>query len=310
MNKLSIDFAFEGFRIIREKPGLIVAWGLVLLIGNGIGLAAALPLAWPTLKVLFSGAAFPTEPMAMFSLIGGLFLPCLILIIVTVIVRSIVDCAVLRLVLESPQKSFGYMRFGSDEMRIIGFGIVMGLLIFAFSFVCSLASSMIGMVLTLALSKTSAAGLGVVVQMLLYYGAVYYIQIKLSLAKAQTFKEKSLNFFGSWKLTDGSVLTLLLGYIVLGILMFVVVLLCLIVFFVVMAIALSAGGVSTSVFTDHMTPQQIFALLPQFSYVVAIYVGFISLVVSPLMVALITGAPAAAYKIKVGVGRSQVENIF
>ncbi|MBW8881399.1 MAG: hypothetical protein JF615_08260 [Asticcacaulis sp.] len=309
MTKLSIDFAFEGFRIIRQRPGLILAWGLVLLIGNAVAWGCALPLAWPVLKPFTEGTPFPTDPMAIFAFVGSLILPLLVLLIITVIVRSIIDCAVMRLVLESPQKSFGYMRLGGDEFRIILFGIVMGLLLGVISFGISLVSGIIGGILTMALAKTNAAFVGSLVQLLLYYGAYYYICIRLSLSKAQTFRQKSLNFFGSWEVTNGHVLTLLLGYIVAGILMLVISILCVVIFALVVAIIVGTGAMSLAGL-EHITPAALPALAVRFAPLLGAYVAFVSLIVSPLMIAIICGAPAAAYRDLSGTSTAKLDNIF
>jgi len=50
---LTFDFAFEGFRIIRERPKLIAFWGAITLFGYGVMSLIMVHMAGPAVAQAF-----------------------------------------------------------------------------------------------------------------------------------------------------------------------------------------------------------------------------------------------------------------
>ena len=52
---LSLDFAFEGFRTIRERPRLIFLWGAVVLTGHLVAATSLIHYAGPAMAHIQKG---------------------------------------------------------------------------------------------------------------------------------------------------------------------------------------------------------------------------------------------------------------
>ncbi|ESQ91726.1 hypothetical protein ABAC460_05140 [Asticcacaulis sp. AC460] len=307
MNKLNIDFAFEGFRIVREKPLLIVFWGIVLLVGNALGLGLFFYLAWPGIQSLIT-SGFPSteDPMAILNLMGQFVGPYFLLLLIMMIVQAVMACAVYRRVLGRPESSFGYIRFGGDELRMIAVMFVLGLLLGLINFGISLVGGVLSVVASSIIGTEGARLIFDLLTMVIYL----YFVIRLSLAYVQCFDEKSFNLFGSWNLTKDVFGTLLGGYVLMVLLGLVVGLLCLVVFWVVAVIGLGGNLDLISQLGKQPSAAEITRILTILAPWLGAYVVFLSLIVSPLVTAIFTGAPAAAYRQVVGASRRRADNVF
>ncbi|HVZ29697.1 MAG TPA: hypothetical protein VG839_04845 [Asticcacaulis sp.] len=308
--KLSIDFAFEGFRIVRQKPQVVLAWGVISLIGNGLALYALMAMAGPAFQDLMKmqgSAAATQDPQAVLAVFAKLLPAYGVMILVAVIMGAIITCAVFRCVLESGKGGFGYLALGGDEIRQILLSIVNIFLIVGLELAALLAAGIIGGLIGLVLSMLAKplAAIGFVVGFVIFIWFFCWGLLRLSLNSAQSFAEKKFNAFGSVSLTQGHAFTLLGGYIITGIMALLVYGACMIIFMAIAA-GFSHGNVAAlSIFdqTKMMTPDGMKNPLV-IAYFVVMY-----LLVTPLMMALTYGAPAAAYNMLRG-HTTQVQNVF
>ncbi len=121
-------------------------------------------------------------------------------------------------------------------------------------------------------------------------GAVAALALRLSFFGIQTFDDERINLFGSWSLTRERFWWLATGYVVTGIMVMLVDLLCLTIFWV-FAAAFSHGDLKVldPVFNGGVS-------MDMFRNPVMIaYMVVANGLVAPLTIALSTGAPAAAY---------------
>ncbi|EGF90326.1 putative membrane protein [Asticcacaulis biprosthecium C19] len=309
MSKLNIDFAFEGFRIIRERPWLIPVWGVVLLIFSFASTAALIQFAGPALAELEAMSANPSsdpaQAMAVFGPIGQIYAVAMPL---GLLVQAVIACAVYRSVLQPSASSFGFLRLGTAELLQIGLYIVLALMFLAAFLASLLAGVVVGGILSVVLGLIALplAFIGVVVGVVLAYGGVIWIMIRFSLAGVQSFAEKKFNPFGSWELTKGNSWTLFGGYLIMSIMVLLVCGLCVTIYAIVV-VALSGGNFSalSPIFDGGLTSWEAFTDPLMLSYLVVM-----NLLVSPLAVALMTGGPAGAYKQLAGTTKAKAESVF
>lgn len=287
---LSMDFAFEGFRIIRERPKLIPFWGLVLLIGNGIITFLMVAIAGPAFEHM-STVVPGVDPQTLVPIYTTLAKAYGAVLPISLVLQSLVSCAVYRAVWGKADDRFGYLRFGVDEVRQIAVTILFFMVYVALVFVDCFVAGMIGGLMGAA--GQSAALLIAMVGLL----AVCVIMLRLSLCTVQSFDRKGIDVFGSWKLTQKQGWALFGGYVVMLVMVLFVVALC-IAFYGAVTVAISGGTFATVsqwlLAPDMSSPQAYFR-----PYMIG-WVIVANLLVAPLVVALMSGAQAAAYRTLAG----------
>ena len=305
---LSIDFAFEGFRIIRQRPWLILFWGVLLLVGNGAVMLVLINMAGPALASL-QNPGNSADPSASLAALQQLLPAYGVILPLAILLQSVLSCAIFRAVLEKPSSRFGYVRLGGDEIRLILLYICFVFVMIGAEIVCvgagAIAGALLGVVLGMVSQTLAAVGMFVGISAGVI--ALIWVVLRLSLFAVQSFDQKKINLFGSWKLTKGHGWTLFGGYVVSFVMVLLVYLLCLIIFGAIV-VGFNGGNFAamTPVFGKGMTSMAAFM-----SPVMITYTILMNLFVSPLILAIMVGAPAAAYKALSGtVLKSQIENTF
>ena len=306
----SFDFAFEGFRIIRSKPYAVLAWGLLLLVGNAAALYVLTAMAGPALQAMqqmqnAGGEPGADEVQAMLKLFPPILAGYGVAIPIQLIANAFTNCAAYRAVLGKDDKGPAWLGFGIAELRQIAVAILFSLLMFAGLFAVILAASIVAGVLA-AFVGAAAAGLGVVAVVVAFFVMAVFA-LRLSLCGVQTFDEGRVNLFGSWKLTEGRFWWLAAGYLFTGVMVLLVYALCFAIFAAFAAVA-SHGDLKVlePIFKNNGLSMDMFRKPVMIAYLAVAY-GL----VAPLVVALTTGAPSAAYRALRG-DRSPVrlENVF
>ena len=290
---LSLDFAFEGFRIIRERPKLILFWGLVLLIGGGLMMLLLVAIAGPdyermqALSPPFDQTVVMTimqRAVPNFAAAFGVVLP------IELVMSAVLSCAVFRAAWGEKNDRLGYLRFGADEWRQIAVQVLMMVVCFGLFFAVLLVSGTVG-----GLAGANAQGAAVAMA-LLAFGMVFvvFVLLRLSLCAVQSFDRKRVDIFGSWKLTAKHGWTLLGGYLVTAVMAVLVYLLCVGIFGAI-AMIVTGGQLSAASQRPDMTSLQ--AYLKPLTIATIIYTN---LLIAPLVTALRLGAQAAAYRTLAG----------
>lgn len=284
----SVDFAFEGFRIIRERPILIAWWGALLLL-NLIICIFILAQAGVPLTEHMSLEKEAAEGIELIRQTGAVLLAALI----GMVFYAVMTCAVYRAVLGGYSPRYGYLRLGTDEVRqvVLIFSLVlMVLVVMMLSIVPLMILNGLLSLIAQAVAKALVPTVGSLVALAATLLNVW-LAVRLSMVGVQSFDEKRLNLLGSLVLTRGRFWTLLGGFaVVFGLVLFVGIL-----FYVIyMAIAAWITGVEIVTIADVPAPDfsSLSALL---SPVNAAYVA-VNTIVSPLTTALGVGAVAAAYQ--------------
>jgi hypothetical protein len=216
------DTATVGFRVIRDRPLILAYWfGATLLFSLG---AAALMFTVAgsafTDIVSQSTATTPQAPEQALALVGrvlgaiGLLLPLYLLF------GAVMTTAANRAVLEPDNSAFGYLRVGADELRTLVVLVAVAVLVVVAYMVLAI---LVGLIFGGAVMGGAAAGgnlagglfagLLMLVMIPALIAAVAYFATRMSLAVPQTFDTKSINIFGTWKLTKGNTGKLFLAYL-------------------------------------------------------------------------------------------------
>jgi hypothetical protein len=196
------DAAFEGFRVVRRKPIVILWWSLAYL---ALFLVLIAAIGGPLLALMpqlegLSGDGEPTaaELAGIFRLYGMVLAVALP---ISIVAGAVLNAAVARSVLEPGASRYGYIRFGMDEVRVGVVTVVLALMLFAAYLVGGVLIAVIAGIGSMA-STAVAILLGVVVGLALIAGLIW-IAVRLCLAVPITMAEKRIAIFDSFGLTKG-----------------------------------------------------------------------------------------------------------
>jgi MFS family permease len=121
--------------------------------------------------------------------------------IVGLFARGVLVAAVLRAVLEPQNKGFFYLRVGMQELWQALLGLVMALLFGAMMFGAVIVGAILVAILAAVLGKAAFAGVFLVGLCIAI--AFVFVALRLSLAPALTFHDRTFRLFESWSLTRG-----------------------------------------------------------------------------------------------------------
>ncbi len=282
------EAAFEGFRIVRRNPLAIVFWGLAYILFFAAFFAlfgGSLATLMATTERLQGAQPGPQDLEALGqTYIGfmGLVAPLGLLL------GAVLNAAVARAVLRPTEKSFGYMRLGGDELRVLAVSVILGVLIGAAALVMFIVVG-----IGAGLAGQANPGLAWLVGVLLGLAAIavlIWLMVRLSLAVPITVAEKRIAPFESFGLTKGKTLPLLGMAIIAGIMSVLVSLLGTI---IALPITLATGGGMAQLAEfDGQTTQQIL----QAAGPGLIAWGVVNAIFSALQLAVIYAPFSAAYR--------------
>lgn len=241
MSFSATDAAFEGFRLVRRHPLAIVFWALAYLVFFAIffGLfgssIAGIMAASETLQASGEPSRADLEALGQsyFGLLG-LGLP------LGLVLGGVLNAAVARAVLRPSESAFGYLRLGSDELRVIVVSVVLWLLTSAVLIVGVFALVAFGVFVQT--SGQNALWLVVVLLGLALVGLMIWLSLRLSLAIPITVGERRIALFESFNLTRGRSLPLLGMAIIAGVMTILVSLLSTI---IALPVTMATGGVES-----------------------------------------------------------------
>jgi len=277
------DAAFEGFRLTRERPRVVAAWAALYAVMSLVSAVLMVSTIGPesaTLRATAQGV-IPSDPAeaARQSRIVAPFL--MIMLPLILVFWSVLTSAVYRAILQPEETGFGRLRFGADEIRMMGLIVILFLLSVPTLFVFRMSISLGAIV-----AATSGAAIGGLIPVAAFL-AILAFWIRLSLAGPITYVNREIHVFRSWTLTKGHFWRLAAAYgLAIG-LALVVMLLALVIFAAAaLAFALSSGiplGHVERIFQPDMssiaayfTPAQIFNQVFSAVLLVAVFVVLLS----------------------------------
>jgi hypothetical protein len=295
---LTFDFAFEGFRIIRERPKLIAFWGAITLFGYGVMSLIIVHMAGPAVAQTFamfqSGKIDPETLNALNLQIAPAVALCAP---VYILMSSVLVCAVCRVAFGETDDRLGFLAFGWQEIRIMAVRALSLIILFGVLTGISALAGLVGLLIT-AGNAQAAAGIQAL-GFMAAIGVTLWLSIRLSLNGVQSFDLKRFDLFGSFTLTHNRFWSLFTGYATAFALAQVVAFLCdkIIEAVQVLALGLNVTGEIrmpdiTSV-DSFLAPTSVIATVLTFAFVM------------PLGISIELAAPAAAYRTLRGKAKPQ-----
>ncbi len=209
------DAVFEGFRITRQKPVLLLWLGLVYAVISAITVA----LAYQSFVELMGFVATiqagqePDEALAM-QLLGAYGRVIAVALPLSLVASAIIWPAIVRSVLTPEDSRFGYLRLSRDELNTF-------VVVLALSMVWVAALVLAGAIVGLA--ALAGVAFAVLTGLLVFFGLVAFalwFGVKFSLAVPITVAEKRIAIMDSFRMTKGHFWPLLGMAFLAGILSF------------------------------------------------------------------------------------------
>jgi hypothetical protein len=250
------EAAFEGFRLVRRDPKVLLFWGLLYLLVTvgqlvmmylhreqiAVGLAAMEALATRKMTTPEDLTAF-LEAYNQAASYGIWLLP------LSLVVGAVMSAGIARAVLFPEEKSrFGYLRLGADEVRVL----IVSLCIALLAGVAMGAAFFVLVMLIAAAAVMPVLWLAVFVAFLGVIALFVWLAVKWCLAIPITMTRKKLAIFDSFAATKGHFWPLLGMAIVSGVMGILIWLLSMV---VVMPLSLLSGAGPMGGATDELMNQ-------------------------------------------------------
>jgi hypothetical protein len=279
------DVAFEGFRLTREKPALVLAGGVLLGLNGVASSLIAAALAGDALRraqALLEDGAQPTDPAfqeAVIEILPASGLAALVLLLVLSVIGALVFRAVL-----TDRRSRASLP--ADVARVAGVTLLTWALLLAINLLIGMALGALG-----ALTGGQQAALQATAALATLIAAVV-VAVRLSAAGPMSVDEGRFRFRPSFALTRGRFWPLFGAYFLAAVLATVVAVLGGLVLSAVFAFVPGAGGLGAAARLQAQPVNVQEALEPaRLAYVL------LSGLPSGLAVAILLSAPAAAYRV-------------
>lgn len=215
------DAVFEGFRIVRRRPVTLVWWSLFYMVVMAFAMTviggSLIRLVNAAEALEAAGTPSPEDFMPILQLYMGVFA---VVLPISLAAGAVVYAAVSRAVLRPDESRFGYLRFGTDEVRVLVVTVALGLMFMASGGVMFTLAGVVG-----GLAVSLEAPWLWLVAVLLGLAAVagmIWLAVRLCLAVPITVGERRIAIFDSFRLTRGRFWPLLGMAILAGVLSLVV----------------------------------------------------------------------------------------
>jgi len=237
------DAAFAGFGLLARKPLAVLTWALVYLVFLAV---VIVPFAGGLVAFITTVAKSGSnpDPSAMLAGMSGLFGMILLLFLGSLVVGTVVSCAVIRAVLQPENSAFAYLRLGGEELWVMLVQFVRSILIAVIQTAMAIPVAILTGVATLGGQNAGLVGIRLLGQLAMY-AVVVWVTLRLSLAGPITFTERQFRLFESWTLTRGNTWRLLGVGVIISVVGFVV--------YLIVAIVGVAGVVGIWTSTPHPT---------------------------------------------------------
>lgn len=188
-----LDAAFEGLRIVRDRPQLVLAWTGVYFLSL---ILMVLILLLPNLGTL-QAATHGGGERGIEELLARFGPGIIVVLLMALVLVTVLPGAIFRAVLRPDDKSFAFIKFGADEMRMLGLYLVVVLIFSAASAVYGAAAvfvlSLSGPIEWLVGGLITLGGLAL----------LGWLFVRLSLAGPVAVADEKLDIRKAWLLTRG-----------------------------------------------------------------------------------------------------------
>ena len=287
MSFSATDAAFEGFRMTRRKPMIVVWWAqaYVVFFAGLLALASGPIVQMIAEMERLEGLSDPQ--FSDFRTIGGLYFSLVAWIMpASLVFGAVINAAVARAVLRPAASAFGYMRLGMDEVRVLVVTLVLGIV---FGIIMAVGGAAIGFIAGFAgASGMSALWLAVVLGVIALIVLAIWLMARFSLAVPIVVAERRFAFVDSFALTKGRFWPILGMAILAGVMSLLVGLLGSI---IAQAVTMMTGGLNVLADMEEANLEQILRA----AWPALLGWGVINALISALQLAIIYGPFSAAY---------------
>ncbi len=223
------DAAFEGFRLVRRNPIVLVAWTVLYAALNLAVLFAMGPVLEQLVDWQSQANALESSNTddlsavwALMADFGQIMAQMAWMIPALMVIEAMLLAAVARGVLKPRSGgAFGYLRLGMDEVRVLVVTFVLGLVMTLVA-----VAAVIAVAIVIMAARTAGigawSGLVAVLGMIAVVVLMIWLAVRLSLAVPITVAEKKFAFFDSFSLTKGRFWPLLGMAIIAGVMVLVI----------------------------------------------------------------------------------------
>ena len=285
---LSLEFAFEGFRILRRRPRLLVLWGVVTLLGHGLAAVLFVALSGAPIESLIhlglTGDVATIERLAA-QAAPGMLAGRLVILVTT----AIVTAAICRVAFGDSEDGLGFLQFGPRELQLIAVQLATQVVILIPAAACLAVIGLPALFLRddTVTAFSLAVGIGAAAAIALW------LDVRLMFNSAQSFAEQRLAVLDSFVLTREPFWTLLAGRLLSWVLALVVLFLS----------GQAIAGLVAFVFgteSAHPSTPDLTSLHAFFTPDTLLSLTLTYLLVSPQVLAISLGAPIAAWRAVTG----------
>ena len=207
------DAAFEGFRLARERPMVIVYWTVLWLLASLLIEYASVRLGGAAFAELVRQSQIPAserDPQELMRVYAQLFPLMAVLVPIGMVFYAVTSTAAYRLVMYRDERPPA-VKLGLDEIRQLGVMVVIAAMFFGLEIVLlviiSLLTALANAVHPALGGAVGAIGFGV------FLGIMVFIGVRLSLAGPLTLARRRISPLGSWALTRDHFWQLVITYV-------------------------------------------------------------------------------------------------
>ena len=193
------DAAFEGFRLTRERPRIVLVWAALCFLFSVCSAIYLTTAGREAAALLEAGANEQTADPAAFAEMMRVLFPTLIM---GLLFQCVMAAAVYRVILRPQEEGLAYLKLGMDEVRLAALTFIYVLLAAVAIFGAVLVAAMIAAIVRGVAGQGTGTLMAVLIEVFIL-GVLFFAAVRLSLAPAITFSERRLAIFDSWKLTRG-----------------------------------------------------------------------------------------------------------
>jgi hypothetical protein len=199
-----------GVRLVRERLGSVLVWGAVYSVG-----AFALGYFMMSSMMPMEALGDRTDPSRALASIGAFFGEMVLLELAFLCLYAILLTAAQRAVLRPDEGGLAFIRFGGDELRMIGLALFLGFLFLIGYFIAAAILGLIMVAVGMASGAPGAMAPAAIIGVLIIFCLVMFFWVRVSLAFPLTLMRRRFVLGEAWRLSRGHFWTLFGGYVVL-----------------------------------------------------------------------------------------------
>jgi hypothetical protein len=228
-----LDAVAAGFRFVRSRPATLLIWSAYLLVVLTVASLALLDLGGDEMMSLMAASQSATPDFHRVADLMQDLLPAAgFFLLLIVVFGAVLVTAVLRVYLSLGAHSWGGLRLGGEELRLLGIGVLMVLAVLS-------ADVLLNFLAALAAYQFNAPPAPI---LLVGYFVLCGLMVRLSLAPVIGMIEDRISLRRSWLMTGRAFWRLLGAYLMIAVITAIILALVMMIVGGLMTVAAAASG--------------------------------------------------------------------